>query len=227
MLRKYQVNHSFFKEENEKSFYVAGFIAADGCLEHEKNRNRYRFSIELSSEDESHLYLIRDLMSSDAKISRRIRKDPRFLEETEQSCLRITSKEIYLDIQKFGITTNKSQTYKIPEWMISHPLKHHFMRGLFDGDGGFSIKPIDRRNKKEYLRFSLTGTYEELEKYNDILTENCKIPANKISKVSGCWHIEYAKNEVVKLITDFIYKDASIFLPRKYNLFHNWQKKER
>jgi hypothetical protein len=224
MLRKYQVNHSFFKEDCEKSFYVAGFIAADGCLEQEKNRNRYRFSIELSSEDELHLYLIRDLMFSDAKISRRIRKDPRFLEETEQSCLRITSKEIYGDLQKFGVVPNKSDTYKIPEWISNHPMKHHFMRGLFDGDGGFSIKPIDNRNRKEYLRFYLTGTYEELEKYNSILIENCKIVSNKIVKSNGCWSLEYAKHETIKLITDFIYGEATIFLPRKYNLAHNWLK---
>lgn len=214
-IKLYKTNDAFFKEDTEKSFYVAGFIVADGYLHREKNRNRYRISIELSSKDEDHLNKIRTAMSSTAKIFRRRRYDPRFMEISNVSSIGINSKEIYEDLPKFGIVPNKSKIYKIPEWIKDHPLKSHFMRGILDGDGGFCFKD-------NHIQFYIYGTYDELDVYNEILSKECNLNKNKISKNRGCFTLQYASQQDVINIIKFLYKDANIFLDRKYDLVKNY-----
>jgi len=214
----YHCNDSFFKQDNEKSFYVAGFIAADGSIIKEKNRNRHLLSIELSKEDEQHLIKIRDTLSSNAKIENRVRVDSRFSSPTEQTMMRITSKEICLDLERFNIKSNKTLTYSIPKWLLTHPLKHHFIRGVFDGDGSISFKFSRKDTRKNYIRFSLCGTFEELDSINEVLCSECVIHPNKITQGKNCYYLEYAKAENVKKIVEYLYKDASIYLDRKYTL---------
>ena len=43
------------------------------------------------------------------------------------------------DIQKYGITENKSNTVKINFDLIPCELIKHFYRGIFDGDGCISF----------------------------------------------------------------------------------------
>lgn len=38
-IRQYNVNHNYFSEETEESFYWAGFLAADGCISIRKKFN--------------------------------------------------------------------------------------------------------------------------------------------------------------------------------------------
>jgi hypothetical protein len=215
MVKLYSVNENFFQEDTEASFYVAGFIAADGCLEREFARNRYRVTIEINFKDEPHLKLMQMLMASTHKINTRTRIDSRFAAPTQQSSLRISSKTIYDSLERFNIRPNKSKTYTIPSWMVAHPLKQHFLRGIFDGDGSVGIKSSDCKNRKEYLRFSLTGTLEELKSFNAILVDECNIEPNQISKAAGCYVLEYGKNESTEEIFNFLYKDSTIYLSRK------------
>jgi LAGLIDADG-like domain len=214
-IKIYKTDDAFFKKETENSFYVAGFVAADGYLHREKNRNRYRISIELSSKDEDHLNKIKTVMSSTVKIFKRCRYDPRFLESSRISSIGINSKEIYEDLSKFGVVANKSKIYKIPDWIANHPLKNHFMRGIFDGDGGFSFK-------NDNIIFYIYGTYDELDVYNKILITECRLHENKISKNRGCFRLEYAAKQDVDKIIKFLYYEANIFLDRKFNIIKDY-----
>lgn len=72
-------NHNIFNEESERSFYLAGFIAADGCIRISKtNKNKkyinHRVVIGLSKKDESHLETIRDLLETNQKFNYYINK---------------------------------------------------------------------------------------------------------------------------------------------------------
>jgi hypothetical protein len=76
-------------------------------------------------------------MKSDAKVHKYIVKHSNRNEkwkDTEKSELAITSRKMCADLLRFNITERKTFTYTFPEWLKTHPLKHHFIRGYNDGD---------------------------------------------------------------------------------------------
>src|SRR5271166_3038162 len=146
-LRKYFIQHNIsynkrekytsnniFNQDTEASFYWAGFIAADGNVEKESNR----IKIELCLEDIGHLEKFKKDVSSTAPIHIVKSTDdrPQFKQEFYMSAkIRFNSAEMIKSLLRFNIVANKSKTYDIPDWIFTHPLCHHFLRGLIDGDG--------------------------------------------------------------------------------------------
>src|SRR4051812_38107113 len=55
----YGCDHSFFSSDTENSFYVAGFIAADGCVRYTRTNTNmapcYQLNIGLSQKDKAFL----------------------------------------------------------------------------------------------------------------------------------------------------------------------------
>ncbi len=49
-------------------------------------------------------------------------------------------KEMMDDLSKIGLTQRKSLTMQFP--MVPENHKRHFIRGCWDGDGGFSVNPM-------------------------------------------------------------------------------------
>lgn len=52
---RYDCDHDFFSRDNEQSFYIAGFVAADGCVKTHSCGNSYQVQIGLSKKDKSFL----------------------------------------------------------------------------------------------------------------------------------------------------------------------------
>ena len=61
---KYAVNDNIFENESEISFYLAGFLAADGCIHSDND-----LSIRLSSNDRQHLIKLNDAFESTCPVS--------------------------------------------------------------------------------------------------------------------------------------------------------------
>jgi hypothetical protein len=70
--RKYDLDHDFFSNDTEESFYVAGFLAADGWKIH-RSLNSYVIGLSLAAKDVDHLKIIRDLMKCTSPIKFRER----------------------------------------------------------------------------------------------------------------------------------------------------------
>ncbi len=203
---KLKVNDNFFSTDTPHSFYVAGFIAADGnvCKE---------LSIRLSKKDRRHLEKINNILQS----QRIIRDYPN--EYSGVSVLRISSPQIITDLKKFGVIPNKSLIYQFPKYVIDHPLRHHFMRGYFDGDGSFWIQ----NQYHHKVCFGLRGTVKFLLAYRDILERECGLPKRKnaVPVYDNCGMLSYGGNKNISKISDFLYKDATLFLERKRNISLN------
>lgn len=116
------------------------------------------------------------------------------------------------DLIVHGCFQNKSLELKFPtvEQVPSH-LIHHFMRGYFDGDGCISTS----RQGKD-LRFEVLGTYEFLTMYEQTLGVNIKEPKQTKSQA---FIVQHGGNQQVKKIYEYLYKDATIYLERKRNIF--------
>jgi hypothetical protein len=133
----------------------------------------YRFLISVSKNDEDHLKLVRNLLESTNPIKNYLiknsKKNPKWNDVWESKLL-ITSKQIANDLIKFNIVPKKSLIYTFPKWLEKHPLKHHFMRGYFDGDGSFFINSELSNNR---LCSSIRGTEKFLKTYKKILQKDC------------------------------------------------------
>lgn len=214
----YSCNNDFFKQNNAESFYVAGFIAADGSLQ--KRPYSKILKICLSNIDRSHLEKIKNIIHSNHPIKEYVVKPGKLITTPHKSVeIQITNNSIYDDLLKFNIMPNKTFTYTMPEWLITHPLVHHFMRGYFDGDGCVSYCGLGKNRIKKQLRFNILGTKKFLENYQSILEHTCSINHNNISKKNNIFSLSYSGNNVVGKIYNFLYKDATMWLNRKRDKF--------
>lgn len=203
--RKKECNENFFENlDIEDSAYWAGFILGDGCLTNNSLR------IGLSIVDLNHL----------KKFQKNI-KSEYLLSSTSEKCnTSICRPKLIEDLTKHGITKDKSKHCVIPK-SLSENMLHHFMRGLFDADGSFYI---DKLNKSAH--FSVCSSVESfLEEYQQILMKECDLNKTKIRDIrknGKCYEFAYCGNLQVKRIMDYLYKDATIYLERKFNKFHEF-----
>jgi len=191
---KYTINETIFDELNEKSAYLLGVIYADGNLE--KNYSR----LCISSKDYDWLL----------EMSRVFGNPP--IRERNNSIgkwyvLSINRKKIVNALVNFGLTQNKSLTMDFPD--IPTEFIGHFIRGYFDGDGS-----IRRDKKRGYELDFACGSSKFAKKLHKILNDNIYNGFKLYHKRKNYWNIR-GFNTCWNKFKDFIYKDATIFLPRK------------
>lgn len=205
MRKIYSQNDDIFKVEDEKSFYLAGFIAADGCVINVGNE--YALRIDLANNDRDFLSNIKDLFSCNKPI---------YITNRNSSVLTINSYSIFNDLKKFNIVPRKTKIYTFPEWLINHQSVHHFMRGYNDGDGCFYVKNATGIHPK--ISFELAGTSSFLTTYRSILESKCKLNPRKQEILpinnKNISRLCYSGNTVPGIVS-YLYKDATVFLPRK------------
>jgi predicted DNA-binding protein YlxM (UPF0122 family) len=194
------LNNDFFANPNtEKSAYYAGFIAADGCIHQGKMENSQPvLSIEIHTKDVKVL----EQFDVGTEIS--------FRTNREMCKKSISSTKICKDLETYGIVQNKTFLLSFPT-NINQENLHHYIRGVFDGDGWFTI------NKNGLLRSGICGCYEFLvELQNHIPCKSVvRIPKGKRYGVMEIYHKE---NEA---FGNFIYKDSTLFLDRKQQIFRS------
>lgn len=210
-----QLNEEFFDKDKEtpESFYLAGFIAADGNIDKVKPR----IIIALAEKDIDFLTNIKKLIGSNAVIAKRIaygsKRNSKY-KDTISYALRFSSLNIVKDLQRFNIIPNKTKIYDFPSWLIDHPLINHFMRGYNDGDGCLRI------TKDNQLSFNLVGNQSFLTTYQDILVDNgCLTHHNKIVPDRNVFVLKYCGNRLVPKICQFLYKNSTFHLNRKYDIY--------
>jgi hypothetical protein len=203
----YTCNENFFSYDTPESFYIAGFIAADGSLQQRQYSKILKIC--LSDKDLAHLEKIKLALDSD-HIIKIYDVKPSKLVITTHKCaeLSITSNQIYDDLQRFNIMPNKTFTYNMPEWLINHSMVHHFMRGYFDGDGTISTS-------SKQGGFNILGTKSFLAQYRTILENNCKLNHNKICVKGNVFSLSYGGRHMMCKLYQFLYRDATICLDRK------------
>jgi hypothetical protein len=216
----YSCNESFFNSGSPESFYLAGFIAADGSVQYRKYSKILKITLALK--DENHLIKIKNILNSSHPIKKYLVK-PSKLIQSEHECveLQIANKTIVDSLLKFNIVPNKTKKYNIADWIVDHQFVNHFIRGYFDGDGTITYCGLPKNRKIKQLNFSIIGTEKFIKQYNDILSKNCKINPAKVINHYSIYKISFSGNNVVKKIYNFLYQDASLYLDRKKNIFDN------
>jgi len=208
------INTSFFKEINcEENAYFLGLLYADGCVQ--IKNNAYVMSLKLKNNDEYIIEKFRNIMSPSSPIK---------ISYGKYSYFRINQKEICEQLISLGCVPNKSLILKFPTDNLPKELISHFLRGYSDGDGCIY------KNKLKYginTIWKIVSTKQFCDQTAKIIKEqfniNCSqyltCPNNQITTT-----LSIGGNLQVKIILDWLYKDATIYLPRKFEKYQEFIK---
>lgn len=205
--RRYKVNESFFRKiDTPEKAYILGFIFADGYNYRNDISKDYKLKIRIHPKDINLLETFRILLESEKPVY--VENQTNGYKPGEPIAnLTICSKKLSDDLLALGVTNTKSSIEVYP--LISGNLHSHFIRGYFDGDGCIYFSD-------EHPRIEILATYEFCNSIKDILLLN-DIRSHINEKHKFIYRLRISKKtEVVKFL-NYIYKDTTLHLDRKYS----------
>lgn len=187
-----------FKDNDEYSEYFLGLLLTDGCI---SRRTKKSATIYLSLKDKELMEEFQHFICPSNKLSKILQK--KFDTYMYQSSTR--SKLIADWLDRKGNFHNKSY-----DCDIYVPLTPHILRGIFDGDGYCMT-----RNNGSTFCYGICGKskifLEKIQQY--LITQN--ITFNLYFR-HNLYYLEGTKTVEVIKFYNLIYKEAHIYLMRKY-----------
>ena len=198
----FDFNENYFERiDSEDKAYWLGFLMADGCVYSDRNK----ISLMLHNDDILHLEKFKESINSNYNIKTYENKlGAKF------SRIIINSEKTKSDLINHGCIPKKSLVLKFPN--IEEFLINHFIRGYFDGDGSLSIS-------KDQFKFRMCGTKEFLEEVLNKIGFKNKLLRRWPDRNNNNYDIDIGGNLQVLKICNYLYKDATIFLDRKYDRY--------
>lgn len=215
---KYFYNKDFFEKINsEEKAYWLGFIYADGCINQILKNERIKsmdLEIGLSRIDEGHLIKFLNSIESNVPIKYRSNK---LNGKMYESCrVVICCTKLCKDLIKLGCTPRKSLTLKFPSSdILPKEYVGDFIRGYFDGDGCINL-----RKECNTMRLIFVGTVDFLTSIKNILIDNGVLRScpNMTAKGNAFQMTINGVDNIID-IYDFMYKNKTIYLDRKYKKY--------
>ena len=194
--RKYNLDQHFFARiDSESKAYYLGLLFADGWVC--KNGN-----IGLSSIDSELVYGFSTAIQATYPIVRRQPKRGRLSYEIVFGCRSMAS-----DLICQGCVPTKSLILEFPPY-VPFTLQHHFIRGLFDGDGSV---------QKNGSSVNLCGSKSILLSVVQWLHQYGGLPRANLVPHGNAYRIFYNGRVSVFKFRLIIYKNATIRLSRKWD----------
>ena len=209
--QKYYYNENAFKNiDNEIDAYWLGYMYADGNI----NELRMVCDLSMAEIDKSHLEKFRDYISPSKQLIKRESKYSKDSKTFYSYRLYITNKQITQNLIDNNCLWSKTYDVEFPTF-IDDKYMPHFIRGFFDGDGCIAEGP-----KQYNLNFTCANEHFliSLQKYLNI---NSNMKINKISydNRSEAKKIQWSAKQNLIDFYNYIYKDATVYLDRKYNKY--------
>lgn len=202
----YSYDNNYFKEINTPNkAYFLGLLISDGT----NIRNGFRIMLQ-----EGDLHILEEF-KKDINYTGNIYIRKRKNENCKKLCdLIIYDQNMSDDLSKLGCIPAKSHHTYFPD--IPEEFHSHFIRGVFDGDGSVWIS----KGKKG---FSIMGNHLLVKSIQEILIRECNLKKNKLHISHRCKdniiQFSYSGNKNCKRLFDYLYKDATVFLKRKFEKF--------
>lgn len=194
--KKKELNESFFSSNTKASNYWAGFLAADGWIEGERNR----VGLALQNQDIGHLEKFKQAVGSSHNICH-------FMSNSAYR-IRFNSEIMVRDLNSiFNITPAKTHVYKMPYFSEDYLLLE-FLRGYIEGDGHLAKTASGRVN------LSLCSANKSfLEEFKEICELFIKrdikqLPTLKISPKGQVFNITFILDDSEELIS-LLYKNST------------------
>lgn len=198
--------------DNEEKAYWLGFLAADAYISNKQ------LSLRLAEKDKDHLLKFKEYIGIDYKLSKvKTKLNNKIYFGFEY---RISSAKFVQSLIKHGLIPKKSSNLTTPK-TIPNELIRHYIRGIIDGDGCYSIS-----NNK--MNFSLISSINVCEDIQNILIKYCSVSKTKLQiknfNIGKMAYLKYSGNKQILRIMNYLYNNSNIYLNRKKNLLDNFYK---
>jgi len=199
--RLYSINENVFdKVDDEPTAYWLGFLYADGCV------HRTCLSIALKQADSKHLALLASFLGANSPI----------VPYQTRSALAVSGRHLSARLKELGIVKGRPTHIETVN-QIGVSVVRHFVRGLFDGDGGVEKEPSHK--------VTFCGRTELMAWLRALFAQECGTSA--LLKPIQCNHsyiayLGYKGYFNATKITDYMYEGATIFLERKQRRIRQW-----
>lgn len=218
--RKYSLDeHYFDRIDSPNKAYILGFLFADGYNDTDKNT----ISLSLQEEDKEILDIINREIGSNKPlryIHYEYGLEKYGLHMKNQYRMVVSSHIMSQALASHGCVKNKSLVLKFPK--MDEKLYSHFLRGYFDGDGSI-CRTIRNDNRSDNYNITLVSTEDFLLEAQKCLIKNLNIPGGTITDPcsnNGITKVLTIGGRIqTKVIMDWFYKDATLYLKRKYDKY--------
>ena len=218
--------------DSEEKAYWIGFIWCDGYVLKRQRKNKnisYEFKLTLAERDRGHLIKLNECLKSNYKIKRYKSggfdgKYPDYHECRLYICNKYFAGNLF---NNYGLIPHR---YKINKLISKIPPQYykHFIRGILDADGSvISYYTNDKYcNKPSYKNSVKFDTYSELLTFIQEHFYNKSLIFNKThfrkrhkDRDGHCENLGYSGTIQTPRILNYLYKDATVYLDRKYNKY--------
>lgn len=208
-------NERFFKNiDSEEKAYFLGLLISDGNVFKDSTGRQASISITLDLNDEYILQKFKEVLNVNTSIS----KDGRGCGQ-----IAIRSNLMADDLKQYGVVPRKSYITYLPK--INDIYMSHLIRGILDGDGSILAKPSPKQDgHNRYLHsISFCGSHQLMKDIAKYLYNNLQLKQpiqvyDYQDKNLSDIHIQ--NYEDMEKVGDWLYKDATIYLVRKNNIYN-------
>jgi hypothetical protein len=226
-MSKYYYNKDYFEtiDTPEKAYWL-GFLYADGCINSFYKNDELRtmnLEISLCYKDRNHLQKFADCLESNVPIHDKIScfKDKKY----KASRINICCKKMCYDLIRLNCTPKKTFNISFPDdSIVPYIYKRDFLRGFFDGDGCICTTLA---NGNPHIVLNITGIAGMLESISAFLIKEKVlrvIPKIHHDKRSCACSMYLYGTDTNKEILDYLYKDSTVYLDRKYKKYIDFYK---
>ena len=216
--RKYSLDEHYFDSINTPNkAYILGFLFADGS----NCKDKHTITMSLQEEDGYILDMMRKEIKSEKPLEYLDYSNKHDFGYTYKNQYRflLFSAKICRALENIGMVPNKSLVLDFPD--IPEELYPHFIRGYFDGDGSYCPHYTKDGKFQPLITFTSTDTF--CQKLQTILKEKLNIRGGNIYDASchnGVTKVLSISGRLqTKAILDWLYKDADMYLTRKYEKY--------
>ena len=202
--------HFFDQIDTEQKAYWLGFLLADGCIAKSGGTQR-AFRISLQKRDWGHLKKFAQQIGFNNKYYQDKRKHPRVVMVFNS----VKMADMLLGhgwngFKQFGNTVILS--------LVPVELRHHLIRGYFDGDGCLS------RTKwhKSWYGNIVCKNRAPLDWFNSVISESIGIgrdvkyrETHRDDKIYSIYYLKWNGRQQLTTILDWLYRDYTVSLDRK------------
>lgn len=214
MKRIFNVKDDYFDViDCEQKAYWLGFLCADGWINQRPGQDR--LVLDISYEDRDHLYNYVQDLNFEGTVQDYTIKSGSFT-GYKHSLVSITSQQLVNSLSKYGCIPNKSLVLTFPK--LPKKWRNHFIRGYFDGDGSVFIS-----NEKHWrsgkvspvIHYRFIGTKEFLTQVD----RHLKLNGHLVQPKGNTYELSYKRDKKVIAFYTYLYKNATVFLKRKQQVF--------
>jgi intein-encoded DNA endonuclease-like protein len=199
----------FFDEINtEEKAYILGFLWADGY----NNIKCSKIECSLAEQDKDILIKISLIIFGDDRVKQYNRDDTR----QDRVSLVIFSERFCERLNGYGLNTLRNSKEGVPLCHIPDDIFHHFIRGLWDGDGSV-YTPADNQLSTQFI-----GSCKLCDHLHERIQSVYDFSINIVDDKSYSFPMKRLNihgNIRSRVFLDIIYRNATIYSDRKFSKY--------